>query len=616
MFYMKKFVFFFLCMLCGVAIQAQEGEDIVIDVLNQSVTEISVGTYSDFSDKKVSSNATYAGRVAGSYGSIQMRTTNEEEGVVTTKTGGKVRTIEVKWNTNTKAGRILNVYGKNKPYSSAKDLFGSIPGTLLGTFKYDGTNTDGTLTIEEDYGYVGFRSSDGALYVNEISIHWEVDGSVTSTVASPVLAESCNFTESMVVSLSCETKDATIYYTVDGTEPTRESEVYVAPFTITQTTTVRARAVKEGMNDSEVVEATYTMVEASSWRLVTDAANLNVNDRVVLVSSVSDYAMSINQKTNNRGAVEITRIGDGLIVNDEVQILTLEEGSKTGTFAFNTGSGYLYAASSSNNYLKTKETKDANGSWIITITDGVASIVAQGANTHNVMQYNQPYELFSCYASANQNPICIYKAIPEGTAEETFEVKINKYGYATLFLNKAVAVPEGLTAYYCTVDGTAAVLHEVGEVIPAATGVVLRGTANTTYTLTNTAEVNGMAEEIQAENRLMGYVVDTNVPMGTDAFYALNAKNGVVGFFIPQTASEDRTAFTAKANKAYLKLEGTVNVQMLSIRQDTDGDETAVENRLADSQTEEKVYYDLTGRRVDNPGRGIYIVGGKKVIIK
>lgn len=609
MFYMKKFVFFFLCMLCGVAIHAQEGEDIVIDVLNQSVTEISVSTYSDFSDKKVSSNATYAGRVAGSYGSIQMRTTNEEEGVVTTKTGGKVRTIEVKWNTNTKAGRILNVYGKNNPYSSAKDLFGSIPGTLLGTFKYDGTNTDGTLTIEEDYGYVGFRSSDGALYVNEISIHWEVDGSVTSTVASPVLAESCNFTESMVVSLSCETKDATIYYTVDGTEPTRESGVYAGPFTITQTTTVKAVSVK-GDETSRVVEATYTMVEPSPWKLVTDVAALNVGDKVVIVAAESEYAMSTNQKTNNRGRTPVLKCKDQLTIDENVQVLTLEEGKEDGAFAFNTGSGYLYAASNSSNHLKTKETKDANGSWKISINDGVTSIVAQGSNTRNDLRHNAGDFLFSCYASTTtMENVCLY-------SKETFEVKINKYGYATLFLNKAVAVPEGLTAYYCTVDGTAAVLHEVGEVIPAATGVVLRGTANTTYTLTNTAEVNDMAEEIQAENRLMGYVVDTNVPMGTDAYYALNAKNGVVGFFIPQTVSEDRTAFTAKANKAYLKLEGTANVQMLSIRQDTDGDETAVENRLADSQTEEKVYYDLTGRRVYNPGRGIYIVGGKKVVIK
>lgn len=233
------------------------------------------------------------------------------------------------------------------------------------------------------------------------------------------------------------------------------------------------------------------------------------------------------------------------------------------------------------------------------------------------MQYNQPYTLFSCYVSANQDPICIYKEIPEGTAEEAFEVKINKYGYATLFLDKAVAVPEGLTAYYCTVDGTTAVLNEVGEVIPAATGVVLRGTANTTYTLANTTAENSDAAVIADDNRLMGYVVDTNVPMGTDAYYyALNVKDGAVGFFVPQTASDDRTSFTAKANKAYLKLKGAANVQMLSIRQGMDGDETAVENSLVLPKTEEMVYYDLTGRRVYNPGRGIYIVNGKKMILR
>lgn len=113
-------------------------------------------------------------------------------------------------------------------------------------------------------------------------------------------------------------------------------------------------------------------------------------------------------------------------------------------------------------------------------------------------------------------------------------------------------------------------------------------------------------------------MVDTNVPMGTDAYYyALNVKNGAVGFFVPQTVSEDGLTFKAKANKAYLKLEGgAANVQMLSIRQGMDGDETAVENSLVLPKTEEMVYYDLTGRRVYNPGRGIYIVNGKKMILR
>lgn len=621
---MKKFLFSILCLFCAVMAQAQESKSIVADVLDQSVTGITASSYQEFSEKEGKSGAVYAGVVAGSYGSIQMRSKNENEGVVTTKSGGKVRTISIIWNDNTATGRTLNVYGKNEAYSSAKDLFNSTKatqGTLLCSFKYDGTNKASSFTVEGDYGYIGFRSSSNALYVEEIEIQWEVGGNVTPSVAAPVITEPRIFTESMEVSLSCATKDATIHYTTDGSEPTKESAVYsTTPITITETTTVKAIAVKEGMNDSKVVEATYTKVEPSSWKLVTDEAALNVGDKVVIVAAERDYAMSTNQKTNNRGVATITKGIDDVMINDDVQILTLEAGTKTGTFAFNTGDGYLYAASSSSNYLKTKETKDANGSWVIKIENGVASIKAQGDYTRNIMQYNIQSTLFACYGSASQSAINIYKEVTEQTPEEAYELNINKYGYATLYLEKAVAVPEGLTAYYCTVDvddGTTAVLHEVGEVIPAATAVVLKGEANTTYTLANTAEVNDKAETIEAKNRLIGYAVETaDVPMGADGYYyALNVKNGVVGFFVPQTASADRTTFTAEANKAYLKVEGAANAQMLTIREGADGGETSVESAMTDASVD-KVYYDLTGRRVENPKQGIYIVNGRKVVIR
>ena len=616
---MKKFLFSILCLFCAVMAQAQESKSIVADVLDQSVTGITGSSYKEFSDKEGKSGAVYAGVVAGSYGSIQMRSSNKNEGVVTTKSGGKVRTISIIWNDNTTTGRTLNVYGKNEAYSSAKDLFNSTKatqGTLLCSFKYDGTNKASSFTVEGDYGYIGFRSSSRALYVEEIEIQWEVEGNVTPSVTAPVITESCIFTESMEVSLSCATDGATIHYTTDGSEPTKESTEYTPPFTITETTTVKAIAVKEGMKDSKVVEATYTKVEPSSWKLVTDAAALNVGDKVVIVAAESEYAMSTKQNTNNRGRTPVLKYEDQLTINDNVQVLTLEEGKVNGTFAFNTGSGYLYAASSSNNYLRTQQKNNDNGSWKITISsDGVASIVAQGTYTRKVMQYNQSSTLFACYASASQKAISIYKEVTEQTPEEAYELNINKYGYATLYLDKAVAVPEGLAAYYCTVDGTTAVLHEVGEVIPAATAVVLKGEANTTYTLANTAEVNGKAEAIEAVNKLVGYTVDTDVPMGADGYYALNVKNDVVGFFVPQTVSADKTTFKAMANKAYLKIEGAANAQMLTIREGADGGETSVESAMTDASVD-KVYYDLTGRRVENPKQGIYIVNGRKVVIR
>ena len=150
--------------------------------------------------------------------------------------------------------------------------------------------------------------------------------------------------------------------------------------------------------------------------LVTDVSNLNVGDQIVIVALDSDFALSTNQKSNNRGQAAVTKDGATATLTTDVQILTLEAGTKEGTFAFNTGSGYLYAAGQSKaqgaaknqNYLRTEDTLSDNSSFAISITaNGAATVIAQGTNGANLMCYNTS-GLFSCYAAA-QKEISIYK---------------------------------------------------------------------------------------------------------------------------------------------------------------------------------------------------------------
>ncbi len=147
-----------------------------------------------------------------------------------------------------------------------------------------------------------------------------------------------------------------------------------------------------------------------TYTLVTSVNDLKVGDQVVIVASGFNYALSTTQQTNNRTGAEITKGDNTVTINDNVQVLTLEAGTKDGTFAFNTGSGYLYAASKSSNHLKTGSKND-NASWEITITSaGVATIKAQGANTKNWLRFNNGNspKLFSCYSSG-QADVSIYK---------------------------------------------------------------------------------------------------------------------------------------------------------------------------------------------------------------
>ena len=143
----------------------------VTDVLNQEFTGIEGTTYTAFENKPGESGAIYAGNCAGSNASIQLRSNNNNSGIVTTASGGKVAKIVVTWNENTVDGRTLNVYGKTSAYSAATDLYATdTQGTLLGTVVF-GKSTE--IVVSGDYQYVGFRSASGAMYLTEVDIVWE-----------------------------------------------------------------------------------------------------------------------------------------------------------------------------------------------------------------------------------------------------------------------------------------------------------------------------------------------------------------------------------------------------------------------------------------------------------
>ena len=150
--------------------------------------------------------------------------------------------------------------------------------------------------------------------------------------------------------------------------------------------------------------------------MVTNASTLKAGDKIVIVAKDSNKAIGKEQANNNRKSAAVNKNGNTVSWTAYVQEITLETGTVDGTFAFyvegSTGKatkGYLYAASSSSNYLKTQATNNANGSWAITIdADGIATIKAKGTNSRNLLKYNKSSDLFSCYSSG-QNDVCIYK---------------------------------------------------------------------------------------------------------------------------------------------------------------------------------------------------------------
>ena len=72
-------------------------------------------------------------------------------------------------------------------------------------------------------------------------------------VITPVIEKEDN-AGAETIAISCETEEATIYYTLDGTDPTVESSIYVEPFDVKSSCKVKAIAMKEGMSDSEIAD--------------------------------------------------------------------------------------------------------------------------------------------------------------------------------------------------------------------------------------------------------------------------------------------------------------------------------------------------------------------------
>lgn len=143
-----------------------------------------------------------------------------------------------------------------------------------------------------------------------------------------------------------------------------------------------------------------------NFTLVTAESELKAGDIIIIVNQKGKKALSTEQRDSNRGACAITISGKNVTKADNTQEITLEGAS--GAWYFNVGNGYLYAASSSYNHLKTQTKKDDNSKAQITISSSSATIKFLGENSRNLLKYNSSGRIFSCY-NKGQSAVAIYK---------------------------------------------------------------------------------------------------------------------------------------------------------------------------------------------------------------
>lgn len=162
----------------------------VVHEITDTITGNNVPTGSGYGSWTYSgSTAQYSILSNRSQNYIQIRTDNSNSGIVSTLSGGKIKSITIEWASNTAAGRELGIYASNSPYSAPSDLYGGTnPVTTLNK-----GNNETTYTFTDEYSYVGVRSEDGALYLNSITFVWQAD--VITTVESVEVVGTMNKTE-------------------------------------------------------------------------------------------------------------------------------------------------------------------------------------------------------------------------------------------------------------------------------------------------------------------------------------------------------------------------------------------------------------------------------------
>ena len=263
-----------------------------------------------------------------------------------------------------------------------------------------------------------------------------------------------------------------------------------------------------------------------------------------------------------------------------------------------------------------------------------------GGNNYNIsgdvyISHNTPFTLGS-NAFGSQSTLKVHVPVdrsfafkPEaGWSEYTDkiveELKIGPNGYTSYYLeNENFEVPAGCTAYIIktvTQQGTANLgltteeAFAAGSVIPKQTGFILKGTAGSTVYYR--AGLTGVTEVDVTGNLLVGTATEQEFS-GAGYKYYLFGKGAVGQGFYYQTG-RDGNSIKLPAHRAGLKLSTSgpdfAPAKELIFNFD-DATTTGVNTVQPAVEKKNDVIYDLQGRRVTNPSRGIYIVNGKKVVI-
>jgi hypothetical protein len=284
--------------------------------------------------------------------------------------------ISIEKTTTLKAIAIKDGMADSNVFSTTYTFIAVTPTASVGAGNYTETQsvTLSTTTPEAKIYYTtngNQPTADSEEYESAISIDKTTtlkaiaikEGMTNSTVFTAVYTffavtpiasvDAGTYTETKSVTLSTTTPDAKIYYTTNGSTPSSTSTEYSSAISIEKTTTLKAIAIKEGVTNSDIFTAVYTINIAVSF------SNLTANGSAVTVSSTTILTLTFDKDIAGLTADDITLTSGNTGATKGAL-------NKTGTGVYElavsniTRSGQVTVAVSKDSYVITPSSKDVN----------------------------------------------------------------------------------------------------------------------------------------------------------------------------------------------------------------------------------------------------------------
>lgn len=581
------------CVLCLSAVMggqnrvfAQGAE--VTDVL--TAEDFKLGGYNNYSFTS-SNGVTYClyQAMKSTDGIIQINgKKNSYFAVTNAPVGYMVKSVTVDFRESTKTNIL--VHGDNSAYAAEN-------ATHQGTELKQGLNFDDkSYTFETEYPYFAlYTKGKNAVYIKSITVVWNTTGgggSVETVAAPEINPASQKFSKAFDATIT-GAEGTTLKYTLDGTDPANSQTATVvkaATATVNipaQTTTLKAIALK-GDLVSQVAEAVYTY-RAPSENDGTFAKPYTVEEFVELVELVKP------QPTQDVW-VKGTILG------------FMENGGYNPNPSSNENTNVCIGTTDGRVYMGVKLEKGSIFRELGLNKKVGTELMVKG-------KYTEDYFL---KPGMKNEPTYLYIADPT-QALASINVKTTE-GYATYYNDKlGVTIPEGIDAkcgVITDVNNGALTIdyrYAAGAEIPAGNAVLVKAGKAMQIPLI----VSKHTSNVIAENMLKGqattgdFIADPDYKYYKLAYNNYNTKEGL-GFYF---GAENGGAFTVPAGMAYLAVTRSMAVKCFLL----DGSATGIEGIEAGQTAEAvKTVYTLDGRKVEAQKlpKGIYIVNGKKVIVK